>query len=93
MNKDWTDAASRAAPSLDQGDRHFEHRHPPRARRACETAARLARAGGDRYWHALSLHNQGVALYTEGLRNEARHRYEEALAIQKDLAQAFPTEP
>jgi tetratricopeptide (TPR) repeat protein len=81
-------AAGTVVAWLDQGNRLFEQKRLSRARRAYETAERLARAVGDGHGLGIALHNRAATFEAEGLRPEARRCYEEALVIQKQVARA-----
>ena len=78
--------AGPATAWLNQGNVHHERRRHSRARRAFEAAARIASVAGERYTQALALCNLGVSCHELGRDDEAKRRYEEALALQRELA-------
>lgn len=87
MSDDSTGAAGPAADWLRQGNTHMERRLYAKARRAYQTAARLAGAAGDRYTLTLSLGNLGAACVNDGRLDEARGHFEAALPIAQELDQ------
>lgn len=89
MSDDSTGTSGPASDWLKQGNTHMERRQFSKARRAYETAVRLAGVAGDRYTLALSLGNLGTAFCGEGRHGEARRHFEAALPIAQEQDQTI----
>lgn len=87
MKDDSTGTSGPAADWLMVGNGHMEHRRYSRARRAYNTATRLAGAAGDQYTLTLALTNLGTACLREGLLDDARRHFEAALPVAQALDQ------
>jgi tetratricopeptide (TPR) repeat protein len=85
MKDDTKGTPGCAADWLDQGNAHMERGRLSRARRAYQTASRLAGTAGDGYLCALALINLASACSQEGLMEEARRHLETALPVAQNL--------